>query len=282
MKSTPVFRCRSKADSSAGITGFTLVEMLVAIFVLAILLGLLTSVFGLVNSSYLLGKSAASNFTKARTSLDIMTLDYQLGVFRPDVPAFTGGSNIFYTLRQASSTVGDMPRSLICYRVSTTATGSVLQRSADQVETFPFNQTTMPTPGNFQDLVNGVLVMQLSFVGPDGSLSTVYATGDKAVAIDLATADDATMGILAASGKLGTLISDPAFSISPGPPVDADSLSKLAGQFHACHGSTESHQLRQLPGQCPLRRPIFRTLCSITLGSARNSSSAGGARAAWR
>ncbi len=215
MKSLPAFRCR-RVSRGRPVASFSLVELLVSMAVLTLLLAILSSFFITINSTWLMGKSTINNFTKARSSLDIMTLDYQLGIFRPDVPAFVNGSNTFYTLRQSSSTVGDSPRSLICYQIESSTTNSVLQRAANTVATIPFTQTTIPAATNFLNMVNGVLKMQLTFVTPTGTTSTNYATGDLAVGIDLAIVDDATLSVLVSSGKLATLSADPAFTVASG------------------------------------------------------------------
>jgi len=213
MKSLPAFHCR-RGPRGRALASFSLIELLVSIAVLTLLLAILASFFVSINSTWMLGKSTINNFAKARSSLDIMTLDYQVGVFRPDVPAFTGGSNTFYTLRQSSSTLTDSPRSLVCYQIQSSATNSVLQRAANPVTTIPFTQTTIPAATNFLNMVDGVLKMQLTFVKPNGATSTTYATGDMAVGIDLAIVDDATLSVLVASGKLSTLSSDPAFTVN--------------------------------------------------------------------
>jgi len=213
MKSLPVFRC-SRGPRARSLASFSLIELLVSIAVLTLLLAILSSFLISINSTWAQGKSTINNFAKARSSLDIMTLDYQLGVFRPDVPAFTSGSNTFYTLRQSSSTYTDPTRSLICYQVQTTATNSVLQRAANTVTTIPFNTSTIPAANNYLNMVDGVLSMQLSFVTPTGAITNAYAAGDKAVAVDLAIVDDTTLAVLVSTGKLATLSGDAAFNVN--------------------------------------------------------------------
>ena len=166
MSFTPAYRCRPfpRGKCQRDIASFTLIELLVAMAVLILLLALLSNLFVMINTTWSNGKQNINNFTKARAALDIMALDYQLGIFRPDVPAFSGGSNTFYSLRQSSSTVGSFARSLICYQVTTTSTNSMLQRAASDASAIPFTQATVPAATNFLNIVNGVLKMNLTWL----------------------------------------------------------------------------------------------------------------------
>jgi hypothetical protein len=249
MSSLPASRCLRDPRLRAA-PSFTLVELLAALAVLVILMALLGNFFALVGSAWSSGKSTINNFTKARAALDIMALDYQLGIFRPDVPAFPNGSNLFYTLRQSSSTVGDIPRSLICYQIAASATNSVLQRAADSVTTIPFTQSTIPAATNFLDMVDGVLKMQLSFVHSDGSVTSTYVEGDKAVGIDLAIVDDGTLSLLVATGKLATLSGDAAFT------VNANQTPYQSWQANFNHATGAANPINYTQYPAPIRHGV--------------------------
>lgn len=122
--------------------GFTLVELLVAISILAILVVILGQILGLVSLSWSVGKQRMDNLTKARAFLDLFARDVQDGVFRPDLAAFidqagnvcssSSTSYAFYTKRTGGGTGVSRGLSLVNYELNlNTVTGdSALMRGA--------------------------------------------------------------------------------------------------------------------------------------------------------
>ncbi len=220
MNSSPPFRCPD-GDGRRAARSFTLVEILAAVAVLAIILALVARIMALAGATWTQGKKRANNFVKARAALDIVTRDVQQGIFRDDMPAFSAGggvTNAFYTLRQSGSQAGGRSLSLVCYQIQAGATNAMLQRMAAPLPwgtPLPFGQGTIPTATftNAQDIVDGVLCLAVSFVRPDGVLTNAYTAGVKAIGIDLVVVDDSTLDLLNRTGKLGPLLGDAAFSV---------------------------------------------------------------------
>jgi prepilin-type N-terminal cleavage/methylation domain-containing protein len=207
--------------------GFTLVEMLVAMVVLAVLVLVLGKVFDIMDATYLYGLGRINNFTKARAMLDILQTDFQSAIFRPDLPAFpsTGATTPpvieFYTARagvppSSSSIVRNV--SLVKYALSTGIINghptSTLERYDMPIEwTDPSssmgfgNTATFTGTGTLspRDTAPGVVAFQVLFVQSDGSFSTTAFTPDleasglakanptRGIGITLAVIDDRAM-----------------------------------------------------------------------------------------
>ncbi len=204
---------------------FTLVEILVAVAVLVILMALLGKIMATASMTWSAGKRRADDFVKARSALDTLSRDYQMGVFHAGLPSFAmaGGAftNAFYSLRQSSGTAGERALSLVSYQIRSTSTNSTLQRMTAPVPWSalpPFGQDGLSASAfaDAQDMVDGILRLEISFVRPDGSLTNAYTAGDSAVGIDLVVLDDATLALLARAGKLSALLASDAFSLPGG------------------------------------------------------------------
>ncbi len=210
---------------------FTLVEMLVAISVLAIILLLMAQAANLVGRASREGTSGVDNFTKSRAMLDVVASDLQHAVIRPDLPIFqtggilntnvTGGftngayAAIWFTQVPGitnSSSVQVRNVSLVSYAIVIPTNSSdkiALQRSDLAI---PWNQgaadiafqgdlTTLANTATPREMAPGVVGFQLSFRRADGTISTQYtgynaANPVVAVGITLAVIGDQALSEL--------------------------------------------------------------------------------------
>jgi len=212
---------------------FSLIELLVAMAVLAVLLILLTQVFSMVSGIWNAGRSQADNFAQARVALDVMGRDLQAAVLRPDLPAFfVGGAPelAFYTKQQSLASAtnsGNRPLSQVSYVVTNTIDGSSLRRSArgfnfgEDVGYSPTNWTMPAGQTTFDsDIGPGVLIARHQFIATNGLniLPSAVAEGWadsgtrpgvsslRAVTLSLAVVDRDSLRLLRESGKLDQLL----------------------------------------------------------------------------
>ncbi len=211
---------------------FTLIELMVALAVLAILIVLLTQIFSLVANTWASGRSQANNFSQARVALDVMARDLEGAALRPDLPAFFSGSApkfVFYSQQQglvSSNAGGNRPLSRVDYAITNTTNGSLLRRSSrgfnfsDDIG-YASTNWSVSTNGNVfpADIGPGILVMRYQFIGLGGTnlppasvnaswtnAATLPGVGAlRAVTISVAVMDAGSMKILQDSGKLSQL-----------------------------------------------------------------------------
>ena len=195
--------------------GFTLIEILTSIAVMAILTAMLGTMILTMGHTWQNARDRVNNFTKARAMLDMMDNDVQAGLFRPDLPAFPGGLTEFYTLRPGISKTQPVRNiSAVGYQINTTS--NVLQRSDQSYQWTPSaisfgTNATFPTTGTARDTAPGVVGFQVVFEQADGTLSTnTYNSSSttnptRAIGITLAVVDDQTMLALSAANKVTTL-----------------------------------------------------------------------------
>lgn len=190
---------------------FTLVELLVAITVLALISVVLAQMLSATSQTWISGQARANNFTKGRAMLDLLARDLQGGVYRSDLPAFPGGEVGFYTERPGySSNSSTRNLSWVEYDLGTNS-GAVLQR-ADLAETWlptsppSFGTTTAPSGATPRDTAPGVVGFKVQFIYPDGSISTNYVATNrpKVAAVGIAVVDDKTLERLS-SAKVDAL-----------------------------------------------------------------------------
>ncbi len=189
---------------SFGCNGFTLVEILTSIAVMAIMTAMLGTMILTMGHTWRDAQERVNNFTKARAMLDMLDNDLQGGLFRPDLPAFPGGSIEFYTLRPGISTTQPVRNvSAVGYQISS----NVLQRSDQSYhwsDAVSFGSSaTFPTTGTARATAPGVVDFKVLFEQEDGTLSSTYSTSTtnptRAIGITLAVVDDQTMLVLSAA-----------------------------------------------------------------------------------
>ena len=189
--------------------GFTLVEIMVAMVVLALMMAGLATIIAFVSKTWLDGINVVDNFTKARIMLNLLDRDVQMMVMRRDVCAFVDNNGApacaFYTKVQGNqnlTTIDTRSLSLVQYTLATTPvttppspppssmTSSGLQRIALGL-TFASGSTTMalgyPLPAlpilptttypsgtsqadQTEEIGSGVIAFQWQFVDGTGTL----------------------------------------------------------------------------------------------------------------
>ncbi|HEY0256603.1 MAG TPA: prepilin-type N-terminal cleavage/methylation domain-containing protein [Candidatus Methylacidiphilales bacterium] len=206
-------------------SGFTLVELTVAIAIL-VMVGLgLTQVLSLSLQTWQLGLIRADCYTKARVVLDAATADIQRGVFRPDLKNFPASTTTpptftFYTRAAGISTGAGAvrPVSLVTFQLSTASNlqGYLLRSektinwgtSGANLNVFeqaaqPVSAASAPASGPPNDLLStGIVDLEIIFFLSDGT--TVLAknyqspTAASVVMIGVATAviDDKVLALL--------------------------------------------------------------------------------------
>lgn len=212
---------------------FSLVEMLTAVAILALLFSMLGGILGTMSRTWKEGQQRANNFTKARAMLDLLSRDLQAGLYRPDVKAFEfpaspAGAVKFYTQRPGIMPTGTTARdiSLVQYQMVTSATGSTLQRgdygydwtvsSSANSTLIAFENAAFPIipSANFRDTSPGIVGFKLLFVYASNTMSTTYpsslqtATKSdplKAIGITIAVVDDQAMDQLLTVDKAQSL-----------------------------------------------------------------------------
>ena len=201
---------RSRTTSAS--RGFTLLEIMVSLTVLALMAGLVTQVLGGISSTWQNGMRHINNFTKARAMLDLVAQDIQSGVFRSDLAVFPGSTVTLYTQRQGVGGIRNL--TLVNYAINASDAQSPLQRgdlSVNWVSTISFGSTNdfgsnVPVA---RDTAAGVLGFELIFVQEDGTYSRTYSTDatnpTRAVAVALAVVDDQTLRLLVGSNKTARL-----------------------------------------------------------------------------
>lgn len=187
---------------------FTLVEILVAMSILALIVTALASILSSTSLSCNMGRQRTNNATKARCMLDALSRDLRSAVLRSDLLAFSNSKFQFYT-QQAGVTAGNVRQlSLVSYSIDTGSSKSTLQRgdagitwdSSSQAIRFSDGQPSN-LPGVVQrDAVDGVVGFEVVFYYSNGSVTNQYSpTADntlRAVSINLAVIDDASLKVL--------------------------------------------------------------------------------------
>jgi len=181
--------------------GFTLIEMLVAMAVLALVTIVLAQMLQAASQTWLTGQARVNNFNKGRSMLDLLVRDLQGGLYRDDLPAFPNGDVAFYTERAGFSGGTNATRNLswVQYGLGTTS-NTILQRSDlavawNAANSLAFGSTNVPTGATARDTAPGVVGFQVQFLYADGSMSTNYVATNRprAFSIGLAVIDDKTL-----------------------------------------------------------------------------------------
>lgn len=229
---------RSRRSQSRG---FTLVEMLTAFAVLAILVIMLAKLFGIVSTTWLDGQRRVNNFTKARAMLDLLSRDLQSGLFRSDLAAFPDSEVTFYTCTPGMGGTRDV--SLVNYAIAPDSPESTLQRSdlaiswPDAPGAISFGHTAdfgnnKPIP---RDTSSGVVGFAIRFLYKDGTSSMTYTYSQEnpltAVGVALAVVDDKTVRQLS-PGQLSNLRAALAGAVTGNVTVKADWDKYLNGSLN--------------------------------------------------
>ena len=232
--------------------GFTLVEVLVAIAVLAIIVLFFGQMLGTMSNAWTYGHSRANNFTKARAMLDLLARDIESAILRPDLAAFpVSGTNAnppsweFYTARlgipggvTSASTLRAACVVQYTFIGPTNPNGGIpntLERADSPI--LWSDEATNPVFGNItgfagtltpRDTAPGVIAFELIFIQSNGTFSTTYtplttagvanANPTRAVSVTLAVMDDVTLQKMS-SAQLTNLNSLLTSAITDNPPV---------------------------------------------------------------
>ena len=193
---------------------FTLIELMTAIVVLAIVLVLLVKFAGIAGDTWLGGEKQVNNLSKARAMLDLVARDAQAGVFRDDLPAFPPaitGTLAFYTQRPGVPAVTGTVRgvSLVTYALDPDQTKTTLKRGDMAIlwdspaQSITFSNTNAFTSSargsvTLRDTAPGIVGFRVLFIQADGTTSGTYAgmSGTNpvlAMGVSLAVLDDRTL-----------------------------------------------------------------------------------------
>lgn len=169
--------------------GFTVVEVLVATAVLALVLVLFTQIVSNVVSVTSAGRARLDADGAARTTLDRLAADLQTRVNREDaemlVVKSAGNDQLFFLGEgpAVSSANATDSLALIGYGISLTGGSTSLQRFARKIapnDPVPFlpQRLVPPTisPDDVVDVADNVLRFELEFLLPDGSLTNSLPT----------------------------------------------------------------------------------------------------------
>lgn len=203
---------------------FTLIELLLAFAVLAVVLVLLAGAVGAVTRTWQSGTARIDNFSKARVILGLLDRDLQSAVLRPDLAAFVdeSGSNAcaFYT--RISGSQGNRRLSLVRYQLTNSASNATLQRSDYGMDYTNgaltlANTNSLPDLSNAvrQDITDGILRFEWQFVAADGSFQPAYfydhanpgsPANTRSVVVSLIALDDRSVRLAGQTGTLTNLL----------------------------------------------------------------------------
>lgn len=196
--------------------GFTLLELLTAMAVLALMVVVLAQLSGITSQSVSEGLRRVDNYSKARAALDLIAQDVSNGLFRGDLAAFrdAGGSPapVFFTRRVSIG--GDRALSLVSYEWDTA--NLRLRRGSRAIPWsgspgVSFGQTnSLPAaatlaPQDFQSIADGIVRLEFFFLDRSGNPQSQYDSNTATVGVALATLDAQAMELLKSTGRLDAL-----------------------------------------------------------------------------
>ena len=176
-------------------SGFTLVELMVALVILTVMLIGLASAMGFVSRLFLSGASTTDNFTKAHVILNLLDRDIQMMVMRRDLAAFVSSTGSatdasgnpiceFYTGIEGNPGSDTRTLSLVQYLLNTPATTPTLQR-LNYGMNFSTSSGSTPTVGTTGSLTppsnatlqtdtvfTGIIRFEIQFVDGTGTILT--------------------------------------------------------------------------------------------------------------
>ncbi|MDE1171473.1 MAG: prepilin-type N-terminal cleavage/methylation domain-containing protein [Verrucomicrobium sp.] len=190
---------------------FTLIEVLVAMTVLCLMLGMLFSMTKGISDAYSRGKSGTQNDSTARGVLDAIALDLEGAVIRPDLPGFQAEGNgllDFFTAQPGFSAAFSNPRNLsyVAYGLDVTSTNSDMVRYDIAVDWTTANLAALASSQSFHTnrLAPSVLCFNYRFILTNGQAVSTVSNAQQvaAVRVSLAAADTATFARLARAGRV--------------------------------------------------------------------------------
>lgn len=206
---------------------FTLVEMLVAMAVLALVAALVANMMGGVSAAWNRSKEKMDNFGKGRALFNVMQQELQNAVLREDLPAFPGGEFAFYTRRmsqdEATMTDEARPLSFVQYRKVDDANGRpVLRRidrpyfyesggSADPPSWMDSSANTLPSAGTplHRQLCEGIYAFRFAFLDAAGGATVSFdktaANPPKAVQVSIVVLSEQAEEVLESASLRATL-----------------------------------------------------------------------------
>ncbi|MFA7344311.1 MAG: hypothetical protein WC003_08415 [Terrimicrobiaceae bacterium] len=202
---------------------FTILELLVAVAVLALVLVFITQAIGAVSRTWRIGVARTDNFAKARVVLGLLDRDIGSAVLRRDLGAFVDEAGApacaFYSRIGGQA---DRRLSLVRYSLTNSTDGPVLQR-ADYGLDYAANTLTLGTTNSLpglrdaagQDVAGGILRFEWQFLAADGTLQPTFhfdydtpgsASNTRALVVSVLVLDDNALRLAQQTGKLGDLL----------------------------------------------------------------------------
>lgn len=202
---------------------FTLLELLVAASVLAIIMLLFSQLANLASDSWRGGIRRADNHAQARVILGLIERDVQSMVFRPELAAFVDQSQTpacaFYTSFEAPG--GDRLLSLVSYSLEGGATPQLVRRDLG----FDYGTEAGPAFGDTakledladakaQILTENVVKFQVQFLDGAGTIKDTFtynhadpqaAGNTRAVLVSMVSLDTSAMAMARKNGDLATI-----------------------------------------------------------------------------
>ena len=211
--------------SRTALRGFTILELLVSICVLAILVLIMAQIVGMVSDTWRAGKTRVDNFAQARLALGMLDRDVRSGVFLPGLGAFvnadgTGGACALYTRMPGSE--GDRKLSLVEYAMSGTTTPGLVRSDygldySTSSRTLSFGSgDKLPDLGKAeaQEIARGVFAFAWQFIDGGGQVTDSFSSDPdhpantattKALVVSLAVLDEDALRLADETGTLALL-----------------------------------------------------------------------------
>lgn len=187
------------SSAKRGRRGFTIIELLVAVSVFALLVTLLASVVSNVSTAWTRSREKMDAYAKGRALMNVLQRELKDAAIREDLPAFPSGEFSFYTTISAHDETmlasgGANARALafVSYsKVDDANARPALVRtdrpyyyqdagSADApLWVAPGSNNTRPTGGTVlsRQLCDGVYAFRYAFIQKDGSVSETFDKG---------------------------------------------------------------------------------------------------------
>lgn len=159
--------------------GFTLIEILLALGILALLGVLMVSMLGNVSSAWTRSRERMDNLSQGRALLGHLQRSVQSAVIRQDLSAFLGNEFAFYT----RETLGDRPLTYVSYHLDTRNGRSIMVRTetpfsyGSNLDWKRFDAEGIQPNGSVRLVAEGIYAFSHTFIKADGSESPTFETG---------------------------------------------------------------------------------------------------------
>jgi hypothetical protein len=168
-----------------------LIELLVALTVLALMLGLVGQITAAVGRAWSDTRNRTDNFTRARAALELMARDLQAGVFRTDLPVPLSTPLTFFSRRPGTGGSGNSRRlSLVRYETVflqgvEAGRDEVFLRRLDSAVDWDAAAglfvpgapgTPLPVPVQAQDVFPGICLLQVHYRDELGNVQTTFSS----------------------------------------------------------------------------------------------------------